>query len=257
MIDHSTTDLVQDVPLPAFLLGLEAVHPFLDALTVVRPAFPSIPQGGKLRSALVAVLLTSPERPAGEYQGCSVSHDGLMDIAVSTASTRSPGTAGGTRRSSSTMCQAYLEDLLSNTSRASKNSTGLPVCRDRHRDRSQAPTRASSRVLPLLQMPVFFQIVVRKPRRYLGYLASLFPCRLSVRASCTICRKPAARRPGCGRARWFRPTGSLPSGRPTSQRARHPFLRESAPMVRQNGVVVLWRFPCSVHRPGSCCPDRG
>ena len=63
-----------------------------------------------------------------------------------------------------------------------QNSTGLPVCRDRRLNRSQAPPRASSRVLPLLRMPVFFQIVVRKPRRYLGYLASLFPFRLSVRA---------------------------------------------------------------------------
>ena len=39
MIDHGAADLVQDVPLPAFLLGLEAVHPFLDALTVVQPRF--------------------------------------------------------------------------------------------------------------------------------------------------------------------------------------------------------------------------
>ena len=40
IIGHKTAaHLVQDVPLPAFLLGLEAVHPFLDALTVVRPRF--------------------------------------------------------------------------------------------------------------------------------------------------------------------------------------------------------------------------
>ncbi len=60
MIDHGARDFVQDVLFAAFLLGLEAVHAFLDALPVGRPALLPIPQRSEFRPALVPVLLTGP-----------------------------------------------------------------------------------------------------------------------------------------------------------------------------------------------------
>ena len=82
MIDHGTRDFVQDVLFAAFLLGLETVHAFLDALPVGRPTLLPIPQRSEFRPAFVPVLLTSPERPAGEHQGLlGVRYDGRVDLA--------------------------------------------------------------------------------------------------------------------------------------------------------------------------------
>ena len=145
MIDHGARDFVQDVPFPAFLLGLEAVHPFLDALTVVRPALLPIPQRSEFRPALVPVLLTSPERSAGEHQGLlGVRYDGRVDF------------AHVYRQHPVSRCDwlhqtvfehhvpSVLVGLLVEHKPGFQDPTGLPSGRDGHRDRSQAP-RASQK----------------------------------------------------------------------------------------------------------------
>ncbi len=183
MIDHGPTTLCRMSLSRRSCWALKRFIRFWMRFRLFDPRFFRSRKEASSDRRLLPYCLQALQRPAGEHQGLlGVRYDGRVDFAH--VDRQHPVSRCGWR--DQTVFEHHvpgvLVGLLVEHKPGFQNPTGTPKRREGHRDRSQAPARARSRVLPLLRMPVFFQIVVLKPRRCLGYRAAVFPFRLRVLA---------------------------------------------------------------------------
>ena len=109
MIDHGAADLVQDVRSRRSCWALKRFIRFWMRLRLFDPRFFRSRKEANSDRRLFPYCLQALSARQESTRACSVSAmtDGWISP-MSTASTRSPGAAGGTRPSSRTMCQVYL-----------------------------------------------------------------------------------------------------------------------------------------------------